>query len=677
MMRPDHTDPIWKLVDLAVAGELTEADVAELNQRLLHDADARQLFVDYCQLHAGLHFELPACHAAQAVDGLLPELLLTSCGPAEHAAATARSEHTGSTTLATSAGPASGTDQAISRAHSQPVARPSRSRLLLALAVAAAVACFAWIGQGWFGTAAEQLATNHSFDPQPTPPRDASPRVLGPLPIESPLVPLADSEVTVADSTAVVSGLLECQFAVDSSVDESGQVVQQGGSVAIDAGLLQLTFDSGVEVVLQGPAKVVVNNNNACQLELGSLVARVPAHASGFQLITPHADLVDLGTEFGARVRSDGRVDVHVFDGEVVLWKKRGRSDELRILAGHGVSIGPQGESLDYVTAAPQQFAHRVVPRFEADELPALPVTRNLALWLAADTLLTTDDQNRVIAWRDILAGDNQTNEDAWQQNAENRPLLVPSAMGGQPALRFDGTSDYFETAPLLTTHDQTLFFVFSRASDFEQPKTHQESLRTSRQLINYNGPVHAPSDPRYSDSSKNELQICDRISSGLFWGRVYATLDFRYQGVHLGSVAAKRRVKINEPTVLTYAFHPSRNQGALFLDGDLQGVDTAPLSREFTSRKVIGRSCAYEAYFHGDMAEILIYNGALTGDEIAQVNQYLGQKYSIAVESRSFELADQRPLQRQNPPRGTAPLVHIGNDPLTTENNTTQVHDN
>ncbi len=43
----------------------------------------------------------------------------------------------------------------------------------------------------------------------------------------------------------------------------------------------------------------------------------MPAPAKGFQIVSPHGRVVDLGTEFGMSVGPDGWTDVYVFKGKV------------------------------------------------------------------------------------------------------------------------------------------------------------------------------------------------------------------------------------------------------------------------------------------------------------------------------------------------------------------------
>ena len=42
--------------------------------------------------------------------------------------------------------------------------------------------------------------------------------------------------------------------------------------------------------------------------------------------------------------------------------------------------------------------------------------------------------------------------------------------------------------------------------------------------------------------------------------------------------------------------------------------------------------------YFHGDLAEMLIYNKALSPQELVETTAYLAEKYSIKLEPRGAQ---------------------------------------
>ena len=71
-------------------------------------------------------------------------------------------------------------------------------------------------------------------------------------------------------------------------------------------------------IVVQGPADIELRSANSVSLRSGSMTAEVPVEAHGFEVHTPNATLIDLGTRFGIACDA-GQTDVEVFKGNVVL----------------------------------------------------------------------------------------------------------------------------------------------------------------------------------------------------------------------------------------------------------------------------------------------------------------------------------------------------------------------
>lgn len=95
------------------------------------------------------------------------------------------------------------------------------------------------------------------------------------------------------------------------------QPVEPGDRIDINAGLLELTYRNGVRLVLQGPADFTLEDAGRGRLERGALAAEVPRKASGFTVVTPTAEVTDIGTRFGVALLETGRTEFEVFDGEI------------------------------------------------------------------------------------------------------------------------------------------------------------------------------------------------------------------------------------------------------------------------------------------------------------------------------------------------------------------------
>ena len=89
------------------------------------------------------------------------------------------------------------------------------------------------------------------------------------------------------------------------------------GPMKLTKGLAQITFDDGAEVIIEAPSTISLEKSNQAFLELGRLSVQVPAYAQGFRIDTPSASIIDMGTEFGVEVTTNGTSDLHVFKGMV------------------------------------------------------------------------------------------------------------------------------------------------------------------------------------------------------------------------------------------------------------------------------------------------------------------------------------------------------------------------
>ncbi|MEM1228789.1 MAG: FecR domain-containing protein [Planctomycetota bacterium] len=110
-------------------------------------------------------------------------------------------------------------------------------------------------------------------------------------------------------------------------------------AVLLESGFVQIEYDSGVELTLEGPAKFELIDATQSNLTGGLLTATVPEGAEGFTVHTPTAEVVDLGTSFGIDLREEGFSNVSVFDGEVEVTALD--ASETRLLVeGESVRVG-------------------------------------------------------------------------------------------------------------------------------------------------------------------------------------------------------------------------------------------------------------------------------------------------------------------------------------------------
>jgi len=93
-----------------------------------------------------------------------------------------------------------------------------------------------------------------------------------------------------------------------------------GRTYDLASGLMEITYDTGARVILQGPVIYKAESASGGYLSLGKLVGKVEMKkARGFAVRTPTAVVTDLGTEFGVEVDEKGTISTDVFRGTVSL----------------------------------------------------------------------------------------------------------------------------------------------------------------------------------------------------------------------------------------------------------------------------------------------------------------------------------------------------------------------
>ncbi|MFG0289725.1 MAG: LamG-like jellyroll fold domain-containing protein [Rhodopirellula sp. JB044] len=100
--------------------------------------------------------------------------------------------------------------------------------------------------------------------------------------------------------------------------------INAGQKLVLKSGVAELLYNSGAEVVLQGPVEFWVGSQpgsvNSGYLKVGKLVARCETPESkGFTIRTEKSRVVDLGTRFGVEVQPSGELNVVVLTGVVEL----------------------------------------------------------------------------------------------------------------------------------------------------------------------------------------------------------------------------------------------------------------------------------------------------------------------------------------------------------------------
>lgn len=412
---------------------------------------------------------------------------------------------------------------------------------------------------------------------------------------------------------ARITGLVDCKWTDKEQPIFFGRSIQSGENIEISEGLVQLTFSQGAKVILQGPARFVPESVKQASLEFGKLSAMVPVQARGYTVTTPTAQIVDLGTEFALDVASSGITEVHVLEGDVVA-RRRLPDGQLRGGAVHArkldaIRFENDDDEAQWIDAEPDKFARQITPTLTSEELPPLPVTSDLKLWVAADLLVSKDSEGRVSAWRDVCIGDNQIGNDACQFSDDEKPAWISDAGFGKPAIRFNGESTRLFTDAFATGNKVTAFVAF-RPSTEGQLKSYWGG-----HLLNFGG---------YAPTIELAVRENDIVTSALWAADAVGT------GINVG-VVKNGKVERGSPQILCYCYNLSSDVAEQWLNGESQGTDPASLSARTNSTRTIGghgRPDITGAFFKGDIYEVLIYDSALPDDQRELVHNYLEKRH-------------------------------------------------
>lgn len=162
-------------------------------------------------------------------------------------------------------------------------------------------------------------------------------------------VPLSSPLPSLPSFVGRITGIVDCRWADPNTAVPGPVAVPLGRKYALASGLLEITYDTGAKVILQGPCTYEVESRDGGYLSVGKLTARVEKKAEGrgrkaeetmaivnnrseigdrnstlrpptsalFFVRTPTAIVTDLGTEFGVEVDTLGNTTSHVFRGLV------------------------------------------------------------------------------------------------------------------------------------------------------------------------------------------------------------------------------------------------------------------------------------------------------------------------------------------------------------------------
>lgn len=239
-------------------------------------------------------------------------------------------------------------------------------------------------------------------------------------------------EPSGAGFVAQVTATADARWAVGTDQRYRNRRLSAGQGVQLQAGLAEVTFDSGIRIVLQGPADLHVDSADGAFLVSGAAVTTVPASADRFTLRTTTLVLVAADAEFGIAVAENGNNEIHVFSGEVDARPTAPATPlDRRLSAGEAFTVSPApGETI--------AFAESGVPARQF--VRTMPAPDSLPGSVAALRSQVERNPHLIHLW----TFEGTTREEKWRDKQDGLHLMEAVMAGG----RGGGAIDYSIPGP-------------------------------------------------------------------------------------------------------------------------------------------------------------------------------------------------------------------------------------
>lgn len=419
------------------------------------------------------------------------------------------------------------------------------------------------------------------------------------------------------------------------------------GALRLESGLAHVQFLSGARLVLEGPAELTGHSFNSVICRSGRFFASIPRHTGAFALVTPRGVVTDTGSEIGLQIDVEGRTEIHLFRGQVVV-----RTPDVSELAHLGEGQATVlGEARDLRLFAADLT--RFVTPSQLVEWHALRREQALNDWYLASLNWRRDP--RLLAFFDFDAADplRGTIPAVGSASAFSESLPSADAQGGEETNRL--------AAPVRGEPGAPVVALDGSPAD---PKHRLEAVLIGAQQVDGRWPGkvgYALSDPR--ERIRVQLSGHHDALTLLMWVRPAAALDRSYSllvsdgfdfgaaqwrrhgavqwcihgrtgqlslrtrrhagedAVYLASLPAPEPLQIGRWIQLACVYDRLQNRVAHYVNGKIAGSNPLKVNvRLEIGVAEIGNAATLTGqptYFPGVIDELSIYQAALPESEI------------------------------------------------------------
>jgi hypothetical protein len=580
-----NTDRVLELAEAVCGKTISKEDSRELQSLLLADPAACRRYLFFCQMHTALRFEVRADQAAQRICQPINIKSIVQASP--------ESDYV-ETPLAPNVAPP------VLPMMTEPT--------------------FGYLASGWpmaylVATVLMSLGLLISAHTYIAPPASIVTTHQSPATIED---QTPSDEKAIIAVVGRITGMVGCAWRDSATVPSQNALVSHGDCFTLTSGLLEITYNTGAKVLLQGPVNYQVDSKNGGFLAVGRLTGKVTTEvARGLTIETPTATVTDLGTEFGVEVQPDHRQTVVVFQGRVRVAthtkQDKAVKDACTLTAGQAMQL--QGEAITSLTATAsadetKRFIRTLRP---GEDLPtAVKAHANLILWLKADAIEGVKNGETIGFW----------NDSSGNRNNFYHISAVPTYIGGEhsdlnhmPVVRFQGNecfrglldSDVQKPGVQSLNAPFTILAVVKNADRGNAPVNRAFFGGGSGKMAFGMGRVRFAPANSFWAWAPNEMSTYGKPNS----------LDTKWN-IHAFTVAD---------------FNP--HHWAWHRNGVATGGPVLDTGKPQPYDDVVYLGCSaseYGEFWQGDIAELMLYDRVLNAADLKKIQTYLAGKYRILI---------------------------------------------
>jgi len=136
------------------------------------------------------------------------------------------------------------------------------------------------------------------------------------------LIALMAWQTTATPAPRVAGVVLNTDHALWADPDQAVRPMSpllEGQVIELEAGQVRLGSLGGGGITLTGPCRLTVTAADRATLDYGSIAVHIPDNAQSITVQTPGLSVHDVGTTYGLVAEPDGRLAVHVLEGQVMV----------------------------------------------------------------------------------------------------------------------------------------------------------------------------------------------------------------------------------------------------------------------------------------------------------------------------------------------------------------------